>query len=1003
MLSMGQLAERIRDPCRDRWWQSAIRIRECLLLFFLCFFTVPLLAADAVAQGKIGIIGDSIAAGTHSSEMCRNQDIVNCIQDLAGQHSRDWSYAGGRENWSIATLLGYPPDRIVDASDDGEEWKDALDQATRIMADPEVENIFIGLGANDICQPSGHSYNGDLEAVASHIDDTLKYLTDTLPPGGSVYWSGVPDVVRMRDLMRSRDHNILFKTCQATWDLDKNQVKEGVAEDACDHYFSNSFCATAGGQGQAVDLLVELLVDNWLSREGIAEGPCGKVLSSGSSDQDRIEARDFTIALNRLMAKKAREWTGRNGVTVHYNDRIFYASPTIQPHHLSRVDCYHPSRSGQMKFAYEIWSGFDLDSTLTKHIFIDEFDSSDYCAQAFSDWGNCWIETNDDDVATAGDIQIAGGALSIRGGSKAISRGMDLHDVDHAWISFNRRRDNLDHVGDFVNFDVSSDAGRTWFPLDSFVGEATDFGFQRGSYYDISQYATADTRIRFSSSSGMGENDWLFFDNVKVVSWNGSVASGAVPADGALTLDGSWQPTATPAADAPRVVFVGVATDTAGGAGVAAVRNVGTDTFDAQLQELNATGVAVSPEQVPYLVLQRGTYVMPDGSQWEVGTFDITADGTWRSRAFKTPFAAEPFLFLSLQSENNPIMPVLQARNVGATGFDVALFEQGGGGSTGPNETAGYLAIYTPGDSGTVRIADTYQAYRLQRVVLGGTWTPVLDTFLRRRDGMSEDAQISPQPYDALSLGAYVFAQQVSDAGGAIAVPQQIAAGVRGRDAAPLPVTVEQSTPDTWPLGATSGVTLDLSMPAGFAFNEIDATSFLIEGEPLAVDFGAQSGHLSIPFAALESRGLLFIGENRLSVTGKLFDGTPFEAAFTITVTGSVVPDVVGMSYAEAEHALLIAGLAVGQVDEEETTAVPEGQVLHQSRAPASQVPSSTPVDLVIASVVPDVAPAGSGGGGGGCSYAAGRRSDPLFPLATGFALVLLRFRRRQRASSRKK
>jgi len=927
--------------------------------------------------------------------MCRDQDIVDCVQDLAGQHSRDWSYAGGRQSWSIARVLGYPPDRIVDASDDGEEWKDALDQAVQIMADPEVDSVFIGLGANDICQPRGHNYGGDLEVVASHIDATLNYLTSTLHPGGSIYWSGVPDVVQMRELMRSRDHNLLFKTCQATWDLDKNEVKEGAAEDACDHYFSNSFCATAGGQGQAVDLLVELLLDNWLTREGIAEGPCGKILGSGSTDQDRVEARDFTLALNRLMAQKARDWAGRNSINVHYNDRIFYASPTIQPHHLSRVDCYHPSRSGQMKFAYEIWSGFDPGYSLTKDVLIDEFDSTDYCTQEFSKWGSCWVETNDDSIATAGDIQVAGNALSIRRGSKQISRAMNLHKVDRAWISFNRRRDNLDHIGDYVTFEVSPDAGQTWVPLDSFVGEATDFGFHRGSYYDVSQFATVDTRVRFLSSPEMGENDWLFFDNVKVMSWNSSGASRAASVYGDLAASESWRSVDAPATDSPPVVFMGVATDSAGGAGIAAVRNVGTDRFEVQLQELNAVVADVSAERVPFLVLQTGTYVMPDGSQWDVGTFDITADGIWLSKVFKTPFAAPPFLFLSLQTENNAVLPLLQARAVDAAGFEVALREQGSGVSAGLNETAGYLAIYSPGNSGTTRIADIDRSYRLQRALLDGTWTPVMDTFLRRRDGVSEDARISAQSYDVLELGTQLFAQQVSSTGGDIAVPQRIAAGVRGGDAAPLAVTVTQLTPEAWLLGATSTVTFDLSMPTGFSFREIDATTFRVQEEALAVDFDAQSGRLSVPFADLESKGSLFVGENRLSVTGELFDGTPFQAPFTITVTGSVVPDLVGMRYAEAERTLRLAGMAVGHVEEEATSLVPEGEVLRQSLAPASQVPHLTLVDLVIASAVSDASSADNAGGGGGCSYGAGQGTGPGFWLATGLGFVFVRLRRR--------
>ncbi len=754
----------------DCWRSSSGRV--CLLLGAL-LSPGELLAANAVPQGKIGIIGDSIAAGRHSSEMCQNRDIIDCFQDLGGLNSRDWSYAGGGQSWSIARALGYLPDRVVDASDGGEEWKDAFGQAERIMADPEVETVFIGLGANDVCQPRGHDYSGDLELVSSRIDETLDYLTTQLPSGGSIYWSGVPDVVQMRDLMRNRDHNIVFNSCQATWDLDGNEVKEGVAEDACDHFFSNDFCQSAGGQGQAVNLLMEFLLEGWLEIQGVDEGPCGKILHSGSTDLDRSEAQNFTAELNRLMARKAREWSGRNGIHVYYNDRLYYASATVQPHHLSRFDCFHPSRSGQMKFAYEIWSGFNHGDEQVKGVFIDEFDSADYCTQELTDWGSCWVETNDDGLATSGDIQIAGEVLGMRRESKVISRAVDLGPVDQAWISFNRRRDDLDHLSDFVEFQISPDAGQTWNRLHQFAGEATDFGLHRGDYYDVSQYATADTLIRFVSSDGMGGNDRLFFDNIKINAWNSGDLPNA-PVYGELLLGESWQTVPVPANDTAPLVFMGVATDSAGGAGVAAVRNVGTDRFEVQLQEVNETVGGVSEERVPYLVLQAGTYVMPDGSQWEVGRFDISADGSWQTQPFATPFLDRPFLILSLQTANNPEISLIRARSVNAAGFEVALFEQLPSGGAGLSETAAYLAVHSPSDAGWVRIADTERFYRLERQVLDGEFTPVLDTFLRRWDGVSEDEQINAETHDVFSLATHVFAQQVSYVAADLAVPQRI-------------------------------------------------------------------------------------------------------------------------------------------------------------------------------------------------------------------------------------
>jgi hypothetical protein len=260
------------------------------------------------------------------------------------------------------------------------------------------------------------------------------------------------------------------------------------------------------------------------------------------------------------------------------------------------------------------------------------------------------------------------------------------------------------------------------------------------------------------------------------------------------------------------MVFMGVATDSAGGAGVAVVRNVGTEHFEAQLQELNETGGDVSAESVSYLVLQTGTYVMPDGSHWEVGSFDIGADGTWQSQLFKTPFTDRPFLFLSLQTANNAEFPVLRVRTVDAAGFEVASFQQVTSSSTGLNETAAYLAIYSPGNSGTVRIADTDQSYRLQRELLDGAWTPVLDTFLRRRDGVSEDDQINAETHDVIALGAHVFAQQVSDAGTDLAVPQRISPvdltgtvqSIDGRDICAMVLTSGKFTFSCNPVGVFS-------------------------------------------------------------------------------------------------------------------------------------------------------------------------------------------------------
>ncbi len=489
----------------------------------LLAFATPV-AAQAPPTGKLGVIGDSMSSATHTSDMCGRRDIIQCVENLGGLHSREWSHSAGHESWSIASLLGFTPDRVVDASDDGEEWKDALEQAQQVTTDPDVDTVFIGLGANDVCQPRGHDYAGDLAIAESHIDATLLHLTDMLSADGTIYWTGVPNVTRLAELMAGRDHNYVFESCQATWDLDSNKVKDGAAADACDHFFDNTVCGTLEGGEEAKDLLVELLLEQWLDSEGVEEGPCGKVLSSRSTAQDREEALAYVVELNELMARKARQYSGRNGVRVLFTDRVFTATERMQPFHISRFDCYHPSRAGQAFLAGEIWEGFMRQGNAfgTRHattMYVDEFNARDYCNEDLTPWEACWIEVNDDGTATGGDVRVEGQRLRVRDNAREIGRAIPLPDVDRAWVSFNWRRKNLDRADDYVVFEVSPDGGQSWVELERFAGDGDDFGQHRGDYYDISEYAGEDTWIRFRSAPGLGGQDEVFLDNVTVQAW----------------------------------------------------------------------------------------------------------------------------------------------------------------------------------------------------------------------------------------------------------------------------------------------------------------------------------------------------------------------------------------------------------------------------------------------------------------------------------------------------
>ncbi len=188
--------------------------------------------APLPAAWRLGVIGDSLALATDTNDMCGSGDeLLNCLRKRLGFHALAWSYAAGDKSWSMSAQAGFTPATVVSAAADGAKWKDALGQAQAVLqseTDPEqVGRVFIGLGPNDVCAESGHFYGGDLGRIAQHSDNTLMFLTSAMAgrPGALISMAGAPDIVKFRDAMRNRQHNFVFNTCQALWDLDVNAIQ----------------------------------------------------------------------------------------------------------------------------------------------------------------------------------------------------------------------------------------------------------------------------------------------------------------------------------------------------------------------------------------------------------------------------------------------------------------------------------------------------------------------------------------------------------------------------------------------------------------------------------------------------------------------------------------------------------------------------------------------------------------------------------------------------------
>jgi hypothetical protein len=173
------------------------------------------------------------------------------------------------------------------------------------------------------------------------------------------------------------------------------------------------------------------------------------------------------------------------------------------------------------------------------------------------------------------------------------------------------------------------------------------------------------------------------------------------------------------------VVTVGAPTDRERAGAAVAVGAVDGNGFDLGLRATgNSQGLhGTAGEDVSYLVLERGRHVMEDGSIWETGTFELERTGTWVPRSFAEPFPAPPAIFLT---PYGPRSSSVRARSVGTNGFEAAGFGSPAAEGEDPSTVVGYLAVYSPAGSGTLRIDGEPIPYLLQRPLVGDSSTPVL-------------------------------------------------------------------------------------------------------------------------------------------------------------------------------------------------------------------------------------------------------------------------------------
>ncbi len=236
---------------------------------------------------------------------------------------------------------------------------------------------------------------------------------------------------------------------------------------------------------------------------------------------------------------------------------------------------------------------------------------------------------------------------------------------------------------------------------------------------------------------------------------------------GRTTLSSDWTWTELSRTVSDPVVIVGPPTDHDSQPGVIRLKDVSATGFFARFQEWLYLDGTHGQEKAPYLVFSKGRYCLKNGALIEAGTFDLDGVRHWGSVSFTENFPGVPHLLLTIQTDNGSDPVTVRARNVTATGFEAALFEQENRSDGHLGERIGYLAIYSSQPSGRLELSQASLPYLLQRPKVDERFTPVLSESLRLEEEQSRDSETDhiDETLDVLALGPNLFAQDVTSMG----------------------------------------------------------------------------------------------------------------------------------------------------------------------------------------------------------------------------------------------
>ncbi|MDL2121713.1 MAG: H-type lectin domain-containing protein [Deltaproteobacteria bacterium] len=199
------------------------------------------------------------------------------------------------------------------------------------------------------------------------------------------------------------------------------------------------------------------------------------------------------------------------------------------------------------------------------------------------------------------------------------------------------------------------------------------------------------------------------------------------------------------------------------------IRNVDSRGFDIRVQEWDYLDGNHTTENASYIVMERGSYILEDGTKVEAGRFDTDTTGSFGWVDFSQTFNQVPVVTSTVSSFNEEDAVCSRLKNIDTTGFDFCMQEQEGNSQIHTTETISYIA-WEP-SSGTVDNltfevdkTDDVITHNLQTIVYNETFiaTPVFLADMQTTDG-GDTANLCWQNKDFYEIDIKITEEQSRD------------------------------------------------------------------------------------------------------------------------------------------------------------------------------------------------------------------------------------------------